>query len=348
MPTATWTQRTPTTHPPAVSNPAHRQIVYDSNRNRLFYASIVNTGVAVVMEFWYWESGQWTQLFPATTPDADNRIFFNLSFDPVRGKIIMFGGTNTAIDTFNSDIWEYDWNDWSLVSVATAPSPRVLSSMTYDWKNQRTIIFGGLVVVATVDTYHADTWAYDGIDCVDLGPSTSPSGRYYSAMAYDFKTEKIVLFGGTNATLHLADTWLLDLDTDEWSNASPATTPSPNVRYPIGQMHSRYKPLMIMQNNFNTDGPLNTFEWDGDTPNWVQFTNATTPIPYNGGSNGGSGYNSKEDYLLYLTSSIPQTTWTTPIPAAPPLPSRPKLSTVAGLPAVYHNGQWHVMPAMPI
>ncbi len=70
-----------------------------------------------------------------------------------------------------------------------------------------------------------DTWAYDPAanTWTDLKPSGAlPSARFVPAMAYDPKTDRVIVFGGRSADVRFNDTWAYDPTSDTWTELKPA------------------------------------------------------------------------------------------------------------------------------
>ena len=57
---------------------------------------------------------------------------------------------------------------------------------------------------------------------------TTPPGRAFSAMAFDFNDSKQVLFGGRSLTAFLGDTWTRD-SAGVWTQTTPTTSPGPRA-----------------------------------------------------------------------------------------------------------------------
>ena len=68
-----------------------------------------------------------------------------------------------------------------------------------------------------------DTWEWNGTAWTQKSPATSPSARYYFAMA-DEGNGKILLFGGQNGSGLLGDTW--EWNGTTWTQKSPAHAPA--------------------------------------------------------------------------------------------------------------------------
>src|ERR1019366_8461497 len=57
----------------------------------------------------------------------------------------------------------------------------------------------------------------------ELSPLTSPPARWFASMAYDPSTGQLVLFGGSDGSGELADTWTWNGST--WAEQLPSTSP---------------------------------------------------------------------------------------------------------------------------
>ena len=70
-------------------------------------------------------------------------------YDPLRDKIVLFGGVTNVGDSPTPDVqllndtWEWDGRDWRLVQASGPPSPRYLHGMTVDQTTGRIVVFGG-------------------------------------------------------------------------------------------------------------------------------------------------------------------------------------------------------------
>src|SRR5207248_1597608 len=73
-------------------------------------------------------SPTWTELDLSFAPSA--RLAASMAFDPVSGKLILFGGFDG--NKFLSDTWTFDGQSWSKVAVAQRPHGRTVAGMAYD------------------------------------------------------------------------------------------------------------------------------------------------------------------------------------------------------------------------
>lgn len=135
---AQWTELSPATVPPARRNHA---MAYDSARDRV----VMFGGYDVISgwtsnDTWEWDGNDWTQIFPATSPSA--REGHAMAFDPVRGRVLMFGGRDGG--TYDFDTWEWDGADWTLLFAGSHDeTPFAESAMAWDPARRAMILFGG-------------------------------------------------------------------------------------------------------------------------------------------------------------------------------------------------------------
>ncbi len=115
-------------------------------------------------------------------------------------------------------------NTWAELS-PSGPLPRARygHDMELDSSSGLLVMFGGLADASAA--YLNDTWAYDPAanTWTDLKPSGAlPSARFVPAMAYDPKTDRVIMFGGRSADVRLNDTWAYDSTANAWSEMKPA------------------------------------------------------------------------------------------------------------------------------
>jgi hypothetical protein len=112
---------------------------------------------------------------------------------------------------------------WRALAPAHSPGPRTLSAIAYDSKRQRAVLFGGLTHWHNgAWLYATGTWEWDGRDWIEIDTPVAPAGRMLHAMAYDEQREKVILYGGQNASGNLADLWEWDGSLAALSAGNPA------------------------------------------------------------------------------------------------------------------------------
>ncbi len=215
------------------------------------------------------------------TPQARNNA--GVTYDEARGAVVVFGGVhwtlngNTLIILPNwvasnlADTWTWTGSSWTEQHPANSPSPRSFTTMAYDPKIGKVVLFGGWAY--GLGTIFGDTWTCDGTNWTQLTPYTSPPPEGYgSTMAYDPEHDQLVLFGGNTGSGAASDTWIFD--GTNWTPATPASSPPARVG---DASLMTYVPanhgLILFGGSGNT---LNdTWLWNGTT--WGQLAPATSP-----------------------------------------------------------------------
>jgi N-acetylneuraminic acid mutarotase len=175
---------------------------------------------------WSYDLGTntWTELKPAG-PVPPARRWHSLVYDPLGGRVILFGGEHwdgsSQEYTRLNDTWAYDpaANTWTeLKPAGPVPPARHLHSMVYDPARGKVLLFGGADAAADGSmACFADAWAYDPVANTWTELDTAgeaPAARASHSMVYDAGAGKIILYGGSNGTDHFNDTWAFEFPAD--------------------------------------------------------------------------------------------------------------------------------------
>ncbi|MGE0401567.1 MAG: kelch repeat-containing protein [Kofleriaceae bacterium] len=131
------------------------------------------------------------------------------SFDPRRGRVVVFGGSSPGPQSssiYPQDILELERRGAIGSRPASTPEGRESPALAYDEGRQTTVMFGG-----TRDGLpRADTWEWTGSEWRAID-EIGPTARWGASMAYDPVGRRMVLFGG-EGKLTYADTWQLTAD----------------------------------------------------------------------------------------------------------------------------------------
>ncbi|HUP70243.1 MAG TPA: kelch repeat-containing protein [Acidimicrobiales bacterium] len=184
------------------------------------------------------------------------------------------GGVSDASSTPN----------WSLQTPTTSPVARAGASMAYDAARQRVVLFGG-GRAGTSLTASAETWSWNGITWTQHSPPASPSARWHSAMAYDAKRERVVLFGGRGATgitgSVVGDTWTWDGTT--WQLQS-GTSPLPRSGASMAYDAKRERVVLFGGESSDQSHFADTWSWDGSDWKLEPTVAVSTPSGRRGAS----------------------------------------------------------------
>jgi hypothetical protein len=203
--------------------------------------TLTGEGLPTDNRLWEWNGTRWSVRDPDVgghwpTPRTNHRLVY----DPVRDRVVLFGGWNT--EEFYPGTWEWDpareiWleleSDDPNLRDPSQPPPRFEPAVGFDPVTQRVVLTGGVD-----ENFHAldDTWTWDGRAWTSHEPAAAPAehwaARSRHAMAFADAGDGrrgLLLFGGESGrdrlgrTVTLGDTWLWNGST--WQRPNPAQEP---------------------------------------------------------------------------------------------------------------------------
>lgn len=226
-----WAQVSPSGNAPAGRTGA--AVAYDSANSRMIiFGGGLGRSSPCSNDVWVLSNANslngtpiWTQLNPTGGPPAP-RIFSTAVYDPNSNQMIVYGGNNcfTQGGVFYGDVWTLSNANglggtpvWTQLSpTGTVPAARENHTAVYDPASNRMTIFGGNDSLAGGPSVN-DVWVLTNANGVSgtpawsqLTPSgTSPPGRAGSTAVYDPVSNRMMVFGGNNASGYFNDTWVL-------------------------------------------------------------------------------------------------------------------------------------------
>ncbi len=207
--TWTWDGRSWSRSMPAHSPSARRgaRMAYDVARgNIVLFGGFNETGGASLSDTWIWDGTDWTQQFPATSPQGRHQA--GMAYDPASQTVLMFGGNNGSGYGPNNplkDTWSWDGTSWTQRSPSTLPPARFGAAMAVDPSSCGLALFGG----DGGGTALGDTWLWHGSNWTQKPTASSPRTRTQPNAASDPVRGTVVLFGGTSTGADwMDDTWL--------------------------------------------------------------------------------------------------------------------------------------------
>ncbi|MGA1525956.1 MAG: Kelch repeat-containing protein, partial [Planctomycetota bacterium] len=201
-------------------------LILDAARRHNFMFGGQNPIGAKLGDTWTYLSGQWTQLAPANAPSA--RSGHAMAYDPSTDTGVLVGGED-ASGTVLADMWRWDGTDWTQANPTTLPPARHGHELAWDPLRARLVLFGGQDGSARRN----DIWEWDGTDWAEITPRQQssffwgPSPRDAFAMAYDPRSERVVVHGGETDAGCADDFW--SWDGVEWTRHF-ATGTAPSAR----------------------------------------------------------------------------------------------------------------------
>ena len=213
-------------------------LAYNSRAGKVIFFQPFAPGPApdyTGVETWAYDlvRNKWTNLQPGVQPSM--RWGSRMAYDARSDRIILFGGTDYNTNVTLADTWAYDCktNTWTELHPAGGITPHHFFDMVYDSAADRIILFGGSRLIDGVWTTQNDTWAfdYDTNTWTERQPIASPSPRAYHSMAYDARTDQIIIFGGilsdeawpNEPTIN--ETWAYNYQRNTWTQLRSSTAP---------------------------------------------------------------------------------------------------------------------------
>jgi hypothetical protein len=202
------------------------QWAYDCNSDKVLF--FPQNGIA--MQTWILDltDHTWTQKI-ITMPSLRTR--YNLVSDPVRNRMLLFGGCTVGCASNINELWEFNplTDTWTMIS-NTGITARWGVGLAIDTLRDRLIVFGGgtdLTCSAGANSLE-DIWEYSfgtGI-WTNLAP-TPPPERCSPEFNYDPISDRFIAHGGNqnNGGTVLTDTCIYDPVGNSWSCSTPGSSP---------------------------------------------------------------------------------------------------------------------------
>jgi hypothetical protein len=222
-----------------------------------------------------WNGTAWTQLNPGGTVPF-KRFETQLTYDTLRKRLVMHSGA--AIE-WSPDIhhipgtFEFDGTNWFQVS-PVGPVARHSHGLVYDAARNRTVMIHG-------KHGQDDTWEWDGVNATwAFRLNGQMNSRGWAGCAYDFKRERVVVFGGYDANfIKLGDTW--EWDGTSWQQKAPtlAQPSGPGARNGIAAVWDPVRERVVMVGGESpTAQHADLWAWDGVTWTLIPTTGLTPRV----------------------------------------------------------------------
>lgn len=267
-----WSTLLPAARP---SPRADYAMVYDSARKRvvLFGGHGLGAGgIAQNAETWEWDGKTWKKL-SVSGPGA--RSQFAMAYDSHRKRTVLFGGWDAARSgggktTFWGDTWEWDGTRWTAVSTK-GPSPRSNHAMAFDPTRRKTVLFGGLELLASPPPSSrvlSDLWEWDGKTWTSVKTSGGPAARVSAGVAF-VPTLGVLIHGGdNNKGTNFGD--LRSWDGVRWRSLGSGPA--------LGKHGMCWDPIrhrLVVRGGWGPTPKSDTWEWN--TRSWFKRLNSGTP-----------------------------------------------------------------------
>jgi hypothetical protein len=218
------------------------------------------------------ELEKWVQLSPSTNPDGFGGG--DMVYDFEADRIILSVITD---DLSTLQTWAFDANHDTWTQLADGPRNMLGQRIAYDSESDRIIMFGGFDM--TKYKFVDETWAYDfNTDTwTNMEPRVHPEPRNYHGMAYDPKTDRVVVWGGDlHGVANKNAVWTYDYNTNTWEELSSKYANAPELRDYMNLVYDDKADKFIMYGGYSY-GNSETWTYDLSTNTWQQMQPTNSP-----------------------------------------------------------------------
>ena len=182
----------------------HAMVYVESQNRIMLYGGY--SGIQKFTNVWMYDpaGSVWNTLTSISSPGG--RKQHAMAYDPPSGKVVLFGGRGDS--GVQGDTWIYDpsTSQWTNPAASPSPSPREGSSMVYDAKGGKLLMFGGKDAGGN---YLGDLWEYNvtANTWTQITTAHAPPARWKAGCAYCNRGEAVVMAYGAGAS-QFSDLWV--------------------------------------------------------------------------------------------------------------------------------------------
>ncbi len=255
-------------------------LVADPSRNVLFTFGGMYSWAGGPYEnatTWEWRSaaGDWVKRNSIVSPSA--RDSHSLAYDPVRRKIVLFGGFELGSpNTVRADTWEFDTQtgQWNQCFPAVSPPARQGAAMVFDEPSGVILMVGGEDAYGTV--MNTELWVWDGGNWTTRPQTVAPTTLSFSPLVSESTRGHYLCLGPSGVSL-TATTWRFDSIGNTWTQLNPAHQPP--ARWTHALIPDSDRRRIVLYGGKSVTGSLlgDTWEWDEASADWIERLPRSTP-----------------------------------------------------------------------
>jgi hypothetical protein len=222
-----------------------------------------------------------------------------MAFDPVSGKVLLFGGTANTESGF-CDTWTWTGSAWMKLHPLHHPSGRSFAKMTFDYQSNRILLYGGGAYLN--DPYKFDAWSWDGSDWQLLADNSKSRLDTFFGMASAPSLGVFLLYSGATITTTSASPVrrVALLATYRWTGTgwlTASTAGPPSRTWPGFAYDPSLGAIVLFGGSLSEVGPGATDMWTWDGKLWTQLNPAgARPI----GGVGAMTYDSARKLMVWF------------------------------------------------
>ena len=259
-------------------------MAYDSESDQvILFGGETNPHSGAIGGTWAYDLGEhkWREMSPDRNP-APGAGGDSFAYDIQSDRVIMFvgsyfyGANQNPPGKAAGETWAFDFNNdtWADMQPAVSPFGIVGARMAYDEESDRMILFGG----ADADSFEPvdATWAYDfdSNSWEKLDPPVAPPPMNFHSMAYDSRSDRVILLG----TALAEGMWAYDFNSDTWEPLLPRAMPP--FRAYSSMVYDAGSDQMILFGGASTpteEALGDTWAYDTADNTWTELTTDTQP-----------------------------------------------------------------------
>ncbi|MFA6569761.1 MAG: kelch repeat-containing protein [Bacteroidota bacterium] len=231
------------------------------------------------------QSGVWEELKPTNSPLP--RLAFGMA-EIGDGKVLIFGGEDNTKKQDETWIYDYNENTWTQINNDIHPDKRYNLIMARITKN-KVLMFGGWNPSGLIEAgYYNDTWLFDleTLQWTEVKPEIKPSPRRSFGLA-QLMDGKVLLFGGDTVAANYAnDTWLFDIDSNNWQRIPNGISTRP-PECEAGMMAQIDTGKILYYGGFYSKRLDETWLFDYNVKKWIKIEPKLKSVPIAGSSMAG-------------------------------------------------------------
>ncbi len=171
------------------------------------------------------------------------------TFDPVLGRVLVFGGRDLSQQF--AGLWAWDGRTWS--PTEGGPGPRFLHAMAFDERLGETVLFGGNDQTRPL----GELWSFDGSRWLRREDPPAEAPAVHAAIAFDRTTHRLVVFGGSGRFLNEVQGRTWTFGADGWAEDTDGPQPDPRRTAGLAQIpDSQGGGLLLFGGSTSTGEPL--------------------------------------------------------------------------------------------
>ncbi len=151
---------------------------------------------------WEWDGRKWKNIPNRDYSNPPARYGHEMFYDPIRKKVVLYGGYFHELETCFSDAWEWDGEDWARIQLAGEPPIASFFALAYNPHKQ--------YALGLWSSFPGGTWVFRDNGWTRLPLKMQPSHRAWTSLAYDPGRRLFVTFSGVSQGKVLDDTWFYD------------------------------------------------------------------------------------------------------------------------------------------